>query len=43
MSELVTETIRNYYDNGQLMWEISYLNGKKHGTWKKYYENGQLE
>ena len=48
------ETKRTYYSNNNLWKTSSYLNGKRHGTWKKYsksdgwlvkektYENGKL-
>lgn len=32
-----------YYDNGQIIFQDSYNNGKRHGVWKGWYENGQLE
>ena len=36
-------TKRFYYKSKALMKEVSYLNGKKHGTEKWYYESGALE
>jgi antitoxin component YwqK of YwqJK toxin-antitoxin module len=33
---------RDNYDNGQLEYEIPYVNGKQHGIEKSWYENGQL-
>jgi len=41
-AEDICDIVKEYYENGQLMWEIPYVRGKKHGTWKGYYENGQL-
>ena len=32
-----------YYDNGQLDYSGSYLNGKEHGEWKYYWENGNIK
>lgn len=34
---------RHYYDNGTLHEEGEYLNGSKHGVWRKYNEKGELE
>lgn len=35
---------REYYESGQLRWEIPFAtNGKKNGIGKFYYPNGQLE
>ncbi|MBP6323354.1 MAG: toxin-antitoxin system YwqK family antitoxin [Fusobacteriaceae bacterium] len=34
---------RHYYDNGTLHEEGEYLNGLKHGVWRKYNEKGELE
>jgi len=31
-----------YYENGQLMMEGNYKDGKLSGLWKSYYESGQL-
>lgn len=31
-----------YYDNGKKMTEGSYLDGKKHGVWKTWNEEGKL-
>jgi antitoxin component YwqK of YwqJK toxin-antitoxin module len=31
-----------YYDNGQLCFKGTYINGIEHGPWITYYENGQL-
>ena len=36
------ETIKEYYDNGQLLYEDNYLNGKPYGIRKGWYKNGQL-
>ena len=38
-----TETKKGYYKNGQLKYERSYQNEKKHGINKGWYENGQLK
>lgn len=40
---MTIETKREYYDNGQLMWERSYKNRKLHGLRRGWYRNGQLE
>jgi antitoxin component YwqK of YwqJK toxin-antitoxin module len=37
------EVKKTYYDNGQLKWYFTYLNGFPDGIQKEYYENGQLE
>ncbi|MBF0503457.1 MAG: hypothetical protein HQM09_25305, partial [Candidatus Riflebacteria bacterium] len=34
---------REYRENGKLWMESPYLNGKQHGIYKSWYENGQLE
>lgn len=31
-----------YYENGNVMYEIPFVNGKKHGVEKGYYENGNV-
>jgi antitoxin component YwqK of YwqJK toxin-antitoxin module len=36
------EVRKTYYKNGQLLREISYVNGVAHGLCKYYYKNGQL-
>jgi antitoxin component YwqK of YwqJK toxin-antitoxin module len=33
---------RDYYKNGQLKYERTYHQGKRHGVLKWWYENGQL-
>ena len=33
---------KKYYKNGQLEFETTIKNGKKHGPWKWYYEDGDL-
>ena len=35
-----TETVTEYWSNGKIMFEHSYLNGKYHGMQKSWYENG---
>ena len=35
--------IKEYYDNGILKFEGSYLNGIENGKIKDYYENGNLK
>jgi antitoxin component YwqK of YwqJK toxin-antitoxin module len=32
-----------YYESGDLMCEIPYVNGERHGIAKEYYESGALE
>jgi len=34
--------LRNWHDNGQLRYEIPYLNGKAHGMSKWWISNGQI-
>jgi antitoxin component YwqK of YwqJK toxin-antitoxin module len=34
---------RAHYINGQLHWEIPYVNGQMHGIGRSWYKNGQLE
>jgi len=41
--DMEEEIKRSYYDNGQLCYETSYVNGKKHGLVKWWKYNGQLE
>jgi antitoxin component YwqK of YwqJK toxin-antitoxin module len=41
MSEEV-KWYRAHYENGQLWWEMSYVNGQRHGIERHWYENGQL-
>jgi len=36
------KTKREYYCNGQLMYEWNYINGQLHGLCKGWYSNGQL-
>jgi len=36
------EIRREYWSNGQLRYEISYLNEKVHGVQKGWYSNGQI-
>jgi antitoxin component YwqK of YwqJK toxin-antitoxin module len=33
---------RAHYENGQLHWEIPYVNGQKHGIGRGWHSNGQL-
>jgi len=33
---------RHYYSNGQLHYEIPYVNDQRHGVVRDYYSNGQL-
>ena len=33
--------IKNYYSNGKLKVEYSYKNGKLHGKYKEYFEDGK--
>jgi antitoxin component YwqK of YwqJK toxin-antitoxin module len=39
---LKMEIVKQYYSNGQLESEGSYLNGLKDGAFKEYHENGNL-
>ena len=34
---------KKYYETGELQHEITFINGKAHGTMKGYYKSGQLE
>ena len=34
---------KEYYENGNLFCEGSFLNGKQNGKWYELYENGQLK
>ncbi len=38
----IGEVVRIYYVNGELAWEIHFLDGKQHGLTKHFYSNGQL-
>jgi antitoxin component YwqK of YwqJK toxin-antitoxin module len=38
--EQVVEDYTEFYDNGQIKIEGKTVNGKRHGVWKSYYENG---
>lgn len=38
----VTGIVRNYYANGQLLIETSYVDGEKDGSSKIFHENGQV-
>jgi antitoxin component YwqK of YwqJK toxin-antitoxin module len=31
-----------YYDNGNLWYKGTYVDGKPHGYWEGYYDNGNL-
>ena len=33
---------KSYYDDGQLFYEVNYIDGKRNGIFKSYHENGQL-
>ena len=33
---------KSYYKNGQLKYEVNYIDGKKNGIEKSYYIDGQL-
>ena len=33
---------KEYFENGRVESETQYVDGKKHGTYKEYYESGQL-
>ena len=35
--------MKEYYNNGELMFEGEYLNGKRNGKGKEYDYNGKLE
>ena len=35
--------IKEYYDNGKILYEGEYLNGERNGKGKEYYPDGQLE
>ena len=35
--------IRDSYDNGQVKEEPSYVNGKMHGDWVRYFPNGDIK
>ena len=37
------ETKTEHWPNGQKRWEFNYQDGKKHGPWTVWYENGQKE
>jgi antitoxin component YwqK of YwqJK toxin-antitoxin module len=39
-AEQVVEDYTEFYDNGQIKIEGKTVNGKRHGMWKSYYENG---
>ena len=39
----VADIWKEYYENGQIWFEVPYKKGKRHGISKLYYENGQLE
>ena len=38
-----TGKIKEYNDNGKLIFEGEYLNGEKNGKGKEYYDNGKLK
>lgn len=38
--EEVVEDYTEFYDNGQIKIEGKTVNGKRHGVWKSFYENG---
>ena len=31
-----------YWENGQLLYKINYINGKQHGLWELYWIDGNL-
>ena len=33
---------KSYYSNGQLWYEVNYIDNKREGICKSYYENGQI-
>ena len=34
--------VKEYHDNGQLMYEENYVNGKREGFYRGWHDNGQL-
>jgi len=38
-----TEYVKEYYENGKLLCEGTYMNGQKTGLHKTYYNNGDLK
>ena len=38
----MAQTVRTYYESGELRSEHFELNGKKNGEFKSYHKNGQL-
>lgn len=43
MGNLNVEIERKYYDNGSLEKEYETVNGKSHGYYRQYHQNGQLQ
>lgn len=41
--EFLSEIRKEYYGNNQIKSEYLYVNGKKHGVWKRWYSNGQIK
>ena len=39
----ITGLVKDYYENSQLEYKMTYKDGKKDGLAKDYYENGQLK
>ena len=33
---------KEYHENGQLVYEVNYIDGKMNGIYKSYHDNGQL-
>ena len=38
----MSELVRTYYTNGNILEEYYMFNGKKEGEFKSYWDNGQL-
>lgn len=43
INDTLQDTLRLFYHNGNVMHESIYINGKKNGPIKGYYENGNLK
>ncbi len=41
--EKKTKAYKSFFEDGQLEEEGNYINGKKYGEWKLYYQNGKIK
>ncbi len=40
---LITEPVKNYYENGKLLSVCEYKGSRQHGLYTSYYQTGQIK